>query len=151
VRGPSPVHETYRDVVPPSLEARKQAFAQFVRRAVRMAEQSRGWSVPRIAAEASIGNQTIYRWMKGDWKQSPHPDQVVSFCDALDIPVQAAFMILWPGKADKVPAVEPPPMDPDVQEVLRRLTDPNVPSEEKYLLRETIRQLAARPATRRTG
>ncbi|PZF99315.1 transcriptional regulator, partial [Micromonospora deserti] len=39
----------------------------------------------------------------------------------------------------------PPPMDPDVEALLRRLVDPNVSDAEKFHIRETIRYLAYRP------
>lgn len=139
----------YRDDVPPAApDARRAAFAAFVRRALDHAKTTRGWSVPRIADESRVGDSTIYRWRDGDWQRSPLADQVAAFCDALDIPRSAAWAILWPDRGARPKATEPAPMDPDVEVLLRRLVDPNVPTEEKFLIRETLRGLAAR-ATRR--
>lgn len=107
---------------------------------------ARGWSVKRILEETGVGKSTLYRWVRGDWTEDPEAGKVRDFCDGLGIPPTAAFMILWPSKNDRAPAVEPAPMDPDVEKVLRRLADPAVPDQEKYLIRETIRGLANRPA-----
>ena len=126
-----------------SPDVRKAAFAAFVERALRGAHQ-RGLSVPKIAELAGIGSNTIYRWRDGNWIKGPGAEQVVAFCDALDIPVSAAFSILWPGKAERAQEPEPPPMDPDLQELLRRLEDPNTPAFEKEFISETLRTLAAR-------
>lgn len=141
-------HGTYVVVVVPPVEARRAAFAAFVQRALRQAE-ARGLSVPKVAELAGIGSNTIYRWRDGAWVKGPLPDQVVAFCDALDIPPAVAFAVLWPGKNDPAPAVEPPPMDPDVAELLRRLADPNVPANERYHLLETVRSLVARRSSTR--
>jgi transcriptional regulator with XRE-family HTH domain len=140
-----PVNGAYGDAVT-SPDVRKRNFAAFVRRAIRHAQQDRGWAVPRIAKEAGIGSTTIYRWRDGDWEKSPKADQVERFCDALGIPTEVALSILWPGKTGRVRAPEPIPPDPDFEMLLRRLRDPNVSETEKYLIRETVRALAARPA-----
>lgn len=142
-----PVGGAYLDQVPASQDARRDAFAQFVIRALAHAKETRGWSVPKIAQLSGLGDSTIYRWRDADWKSSPNGDQVAAFCNTLDIPVTAAFSILWPGKGDKPSAPRPLPMDPDFELLLRRLVDPNVPETEKFHIRETIRALAAR-ATR---
>lgn len=97
---------------------------------------------------SGVGDSTIYRWRDGDWQRSPLADQVLAFCDALDIPFAAASSILWPSKGERPQATAPAPMDPDIQELARRLVDPNVPDQEKFLIRETIRSLAARTTRR---
>jgi transcriptional regulator with XRE-family HTH domain len=132
-----------------SPDARRDAFAAFVRRAVDRAKDGQGWAVPRIAKESGIGTNTIYRWLKGDWVEAPKAAVVDKFCDTLGIPRAAARGILWPGQdqpREPTPALT---SEPDFVELLRRLNDPNVPAEEKYLIRETVRGLAARnkPAT----
>jgi transcriptional regulator with XRE-family HTH domain len=135
-------------------DVRKQAFAAFVRRAAHAAQLNRGWSLPRIAKEAGIGTNTLYRWTKGDWTNSPEAQLVEKFCNTLDIPVDAAFQILWPGGDDRPVDVAPLPTDPDFEILLRRLNDPKVPDEEKFLIRETIRGLVARavpPARKAAG
>jgi transcriptional regulator with XRE-family HTH domain len=102
--------------------------------------------VKRILEETGVGKSTLYRWVRGDWTDDPEAAKVRDFCDGLDIPPSAAFLILWPSKSDRAPMVAPAPMDPDVEKVLRRLADPGVPDQEKYLIRETIRGLASRPS-----
>lgn len=136
----------YGEAMEPSLEVRRANFSRFIQRALsRAAEPPRRWSVPKIAKAAGIGNNTIYRWKEGTWKKDgPRPEQIVAFCDVLDIPPQLAFDILWPGKSDRAQATEPWPLDSDMETVLRKLEDPNVPEQEKYLIRETLRSLAAR-------
>lgn len=143
----------YGLLVAPPLERRLASFTAFVNRAIRMAKEDRGWSVPDIARNANqagdkLSNQTIYRWAKGQWDQGvPKPEAVLAFCDALDIPPQAAFTLLWPGKNDATPPPEPAPLDPDIEQLARRLRDPNVSEAEKVTIRATVRHLAGRSAT----
>jgi transcriptional regulator with XRE-family HTH domain len=122
-----------------------------VTRAADSARVNRGWSIPRIAKESGVGVNTLYRWKRGEWTASPDADLVEKFCDTLGIPTEAAFRILWPGKTGRPTTPEPAPTDPDVDTLLRQLNDPNVSESEKYLIRETIRSLAARAPRRRTA
>src|SRR6266705_1328396 len=144
-----PVSESgdYGPDVPPPVGVRKQAFAAFVKRALRRAQEDRGWSVPKVAEVAGIGNPTIYRWRDGDWVRGPLPDQVVAFCDALDIDPQHAFAILWPGKNADAPPPEPAPLDRDIELLMRKLRDPNVSEAEKTSIRATVRYLLGKSAS----
>lgn len=136
---------TYLDAVPPgATDARRANFAGFVRRALTHAKETRGWGVERIAEASGVGASTIYRWRDGDWRRSPFGDQVAAFCEALDIPYAVAFSILWPDKRDRAQDATPFSTDPDLVTLARRLADPNVPEQEKFLIREVIRGLAAR-------
>lgn len=128
----------------PLPDARKHAFAAFVRRAVDHAKTARGWSVPRVAKESGVGAATIYRWINGDWTSAPAPDLIEKFCDSLDIPPSAAFVILWPGKNWRGQIPEPLPADPDFELLKRRLADPSTPDREKYHIRATIKSLVIR-------
>lgn len=139
-----------------SIDVRKRAFAAFVRRVTDHAENTRGWSIPRIATEAGISNPTIYRWRDGTWTKAPDPDAVAAFCDALDIPPAVAFAILWPGKTGEAQPPEALPLDPEIErqmrELMRRIADPNVSDAEKLTIRATIRHLAGDlPARRRAA
>lgn len=100
-----------------------------------------------------MGDSTIYRWRDGDWKRSPMAEQVVAFCDALDISPEPAFRILWPSKQDRPVEPEPAPLPADVQEIVRRLRDPNVSEQEKYYITRTLGSLIGRTGDRdrRTG
>lgn len=139
-----PVASTYVDDVPTTPPVRKRAFAAFVKRATDHAKLHRGWSIRRVAEESGIGPNTIYRWLRGDWTTAPDPDLIEKFCDALDIPTSAAFVILWPGKGWRAELPEPMPSDPDFDLLQRRLNDPKTPGPEKFLIRETIKSLAIR-------
>jgi transcriptional regulator with XRE-family HTH domain len=137
----------------PSVDVRRRAYAAFVQRVTAHAEETRGLSIPRIADLAGIDNGTIYRWRDATGKRLPTPESVVAFCDALGIPPAVAFAILWPGKDDQAPEAEPLPQDPDIErqmrELLRKISDPNVPEAEKVTIRATIRHLAGDVPTRR--
>jgi transcriptional regulator with XRE-family HTH domain len=133
--------------MPPPIEVRREAFKAWVRRVLGQAKAQRGLSVVDIARLSGVSDPTIYRWRNGDWKKGPDPDQVVAFCDALDINPTIAFAILWPGKKDSAPAVEPIVLDADYQTLMRKLADDGVPEFEKHFIRETLRQLADRPRT----
>jgi transcriptional regulator with XRE-family HTH domain len=135
------------DVAPP-IEVRRDAFKAWVKRVLAQAKTARNLSVVDIAELAGIGDNTIYRWANGDWKRAPQPDQIVAFCDALDISPSVPFGILWPGKNEAVPAPAPLPTDENYQVLMRKLNDPAVGEFEKEFIRETLRQLADRPVTR---
>ena len=138
--------DVYLGDMAPTVEVRRDAFAVWVKRVLQQAKTNRGLSVVQIAKLAGIGNPTIYRWRNGEGKELPNPEQVLAFCDALDIPPQAAFSILWPGKTEQAAKPTPLPMDSDYQTLMRKLNDPSVSAFEKEFIRETLRQLADRPA-----
>jgi transcriptional regulator with XRE-family HTH domain len=125
---------------------RAQAFAAFVRKALSDARGVRGWNGSEVARRTGISRQTINRWVRGDWTNDPEPARVVAFCEGLGLNPTIAFGILgWDRSAPARPAPAPPPMDPDVEALLRRLIDPAVSESEKYHIRETVRYLAYRP------
>lgn len=130
----------------PALKVRRDRFAEWVRRVTDQMKLTRGWSITRIAKEASIGDQTIYRWRNGDWTEGPKPDQIVAFADACDVNPADAFAILWPGKKDTPPAPEPLAItDPDLLLIAQRLADPNVDDIEKWYIQQQLQQMVARP------
>ncbi|WP_162959344.1 helix-turn-helix domain-containing protein [Micromonospora tulbaghiae] len=126
----------------PNLEARKAAFARWVQRQLDRAKEQRGWSVPKIAEVAGIGNPTIYRWRDGNWRKGPQAEQIVAFCNALGLSPSIPFGILWPGQDEMMPADEEPPLHPDLRIIQRRLADPNVGEAEKATIHATLRYLA---------
>ncbi|MEU1685675.1 helix-turn-helix domain-containing protein [Micromonospora sp. NPDC005707] len=126
--------------------ARKIAFATFVRRALEDARAMRAWSGTEVSRRTGVSRQTINRWVRGDWASDPEAERVVAFCEGLGLNPAAAFAALgWDRAAAPRAAPTPPPMDPDVEALLRRLVDPNVSDAEKFHIRETIRYLAYRP------
>jgi transcriptional regulator with XRE-family HTH domain len=126
--------------------ARLQAFAAFVRRATEQAKDARGWSIEDIALRAGISANTVYLWRSGKGTAFPQGQSVEGFCDALGIKPEVAFAILWPGATAKPVAPIPLTPDDDLMVLARRLADPNTPESERFLIRETIRGLAARSA-----
>lgn len=130
--------------MPPSQAVRRAHFADWVRRVIGDAE-ARGLSVPKVAELAGISNSTIYRWANNTGAKMPSPDQLVAFCDALDLDPTVPFKILWPGKHHQQVPTPPAQLPPEVQAIARKLQDPNLPPNEAYHLLETLRQLAARP------
>ncbi|WP_089009356.1 XRE family transcriptional regulator [Micromonospora viridifaciens] len=126
--------------------ARKIAFATFVRRALADARATRAWSGTEVSRRTGVSRQTINRWVRGDWASDPEVERVVAFCEGLGLNPAAAFAALgWDRAAARDTGNTPPPMDPDVEALLRRLVDPNVSDAEKFHIRETIRYLAYRP------
>ncbi|MEW2383250.1 helix-turn-helix transcriptional regulator [Micromonospora sp. NPDC047707] len=126
--------------------ARKIAFATFVRRALDEARATRAWSGTEVSRRTGVSRQTINRWVRGDWASDPEAERVVAFCEGLGLNPATAFAALgWDRRATPRTAPAPPPMDPDVEALLRRLVDPTVSDAEKFHIRETIRYLAYRP------
>ncbi|HEX6969903.1 MAG TPA: helix-turn-helix transcriptional regulator [Micromonosporaceae bacterium] len=126
---------------------RKVAFAAFVRKALDDARTTRAWTATEVSRRTGISRQTLNRWVRGDWSSDPAAERVVAFCNGLGINPSHAFAALgWtrPPTARPTPPT-PPPMDPDVEALLRRLADPNVSAAEKFHIRETVRYLAYRP------
>lgn len=128
-------------------DSRKQAFAAFVRTALDDSRSVRGWTGTEVARRTGVSRQTIHRWVRGDWSTDPEPERVVAFCEGLGIDPRNAFGILgWGRPSQPRPAAPPPPMDPDIEALLRRLLDPDTTEAEKYHIRETVRYLAYRPS-----
>ncbi|MCI4064268.1 helix-turn-helix domain-containing protein [Micromonospora sp. R77] len=126
--------------------ARKIAFATFVRRALDDARAMRAWSGTEVSRRTGVSRQTINRWVRGDWASDPEVERVVAFCEGLGLNPTAAFTALgWDRAAPQPAGPTAPPMDPDVEALLRRLVDPTVSDAEKFHIRETIRYLAYRP------
>ncbi|MEU7931010.1 helix-turn-helix domain-containing protein [Micromonospora echinofusca] len=126
--------------------ARKIAFATFVRRALDEARATRAWSGTEVSRRTGVSRQTINRWVRGDWASDPEAERVVAFCEGLGLSPATAFAALgWERTSAPRSTPTPPPMDPDVEALLRRLVDPDVSDAEKFHIRETIRYLAYRP------
>jgi transcriptional regulator with XRE-family HTH domain len=136
----------YGHEVTETANARKIAFATFVRRALDEARATRAWSGTEVSRRTGVSRQTINRWVRGDWASDPEAERVVAFCEGLGLDPAVAFAALgWDRTASRRTRSAPPPMDPDVEALLRRLVDPDVSDAEKFHIRETIRYLAYRP------
>lgn len=137
---------SYRLRVTDSAHARKIAFAAFVRRALEDARATRAWRGTEVSRRTGVSRQTINRWVRGDWASDPEAERVVAFCEGLGLDPAAAFAALgWDRTTSVRSRADTPPMDPDVEALLRRLVDPTVSDAEKFHIRETIRFLAYRP------
>ncbi|MDG4822854.1 XRE family transcriptional regulator [Asanoa sp. WMMD1127] len=132
--------------MPDTSPGRKMAFAAFVRKALDDARATRAWSGSEVSRRTGVSRQTINRWVRADWASDPAAERVVAFCTGLGLNPTVAFGVLgWDSTTPGRPTPAAPPMDPDVEALLRRLVDPNVPDAEKFHIRETIRYLAYRP------
>lgn len=133
--------------MPDRSQGRKIAFAAFVRKALDDARATRAWTGTEVSRRTGVSRQTINRWVRGEWASDPEAKRVVAFCEGLGLDPGVAFGVLgWDRNAPARPTPSAPPMDPDVEALLRRLVDPNVSDAEKFHIRETIRYLAYRPA-----
>ncbi|BCL15664.1 hypothetical protein GCM10017556_34030 [Micromonospora sagamiensis] len=136
----------YRRRVTDHAHARKIEFAAFVRRALDDARATRAWSGTEVSRRTGVSRQTINRWVRGDWSSDPEAARVVSFCEGLGLDPAAAFAALgWDRTGPSRRRPDTPPMDPDIEALLRRLVDPGVSDLEKFHIRETVRYLAYRP------
>lgn len=142
----APESPPYRQPVSETTPGRKIAFAAFVRKALDDARTTRAWTGSEVSRRTGVSRQTINRWVRGEWASDPEAERVVAFCEGLGINPTVAFGVLgWDRQTAARPAPAVPPMDPDVEALLRRLVDPNVSDAEKFHIRETIRYLAYRP------
>ncbi|MFC7548239.1 helix-turn-helix domain-containing protein [Plantactinospora sp. GCM10030261] len=133
--------------MPHRAQARKVAFAAFVRRALDDARSARAWTGTEVSRRTGVSRQTINRWLRGEWISDPEPDRVIAFCAGLGLRPGDAFAVLgWESATSGAGEATVPPMDPDVAALLRRLVDPQVSDAEKFHIRETIRYLAYRPS-----
>jgi transcriptional regulator with XRE-family HTH domain len=121
---------------------RRDRFAKFVTRALDDA-RGQGRTIAEIEELTGVSKSTFYRWANGEWTKDPSGIQVRGFCEGLGIPVTIANDLLgWSGDA-RQPAPEMP-LEPDIQQIIRTLRDPQVPDREKNAIREMIRLIARR-------
>lgn len=147
-----PPFRNYFEPVPASpepqqqLDLRRVRFGAFVAR-VLDAAAARGMTIPQIEEKTGLGNSTFYGWRKGEWKRDPVPARVRAFCEGLGASVDEAYRALgWElPNGGKRPAPEPLIDDPDVRNLMRKLTDPKTPAATKLLIRRTIRALVGEP------
>ncbi len=101
-------------------------------------------TIEEIVKVTGVSSATLYRWRNADWTKDPRASQVRGFCEGLGVPVSAAYRLLgWTEDAGPQPT-EPLEMEPDMQEVSRRLRDPSVPESEKQEIRAMLRYFARR-------
>ena len=97
----------YRHGVTETANARKIAFATFVRRALDEARATRAWSGTEVSRRTGVSRQTINRWVRGDWASDPEAERVVAFCEGLGLNPAAAFAALGWDRAAAGPAHRP--------------------------------------------
>lgn len=135
---------TYAQPVPATANAdpHVQLFARFIKRAIDDAV-SDGMSIDDIEARTGVGRSTFYRWTRAE-SASPDRRKVEKFCAGLDIPISTAGKILgWGGSDEDDLELEEQKLDPDVVAVLRKLADPDTSPEQKSMIRQMLRSLAA--------
>ncbi|HEU4422085.1 MAG TPA: helix-turn-helix transcriptional regulator [Pilimelia sp.] len=126
-----------------SSQVRAAKFGRFVDRVLREAK-ARGMTIEEVVKATGVSSATLYRWRNADWTKDPRGSQVRSFCEGLGVPVDIAYRLLGWAENGEPQATEPLDLEPDMQEVARRLRDPNVPDAEKMEIRAMIRYLARR-------
>ncbi|GGO21260.1 helix-turn-helix domain-containing protein [Micromonospora parathelypteridis] len=131
--------------------AAQEAFAQFVRHAVDVAQDEHGWSITQVAAQSGLGRSTIFRWLSGDWQHHPELPKVRAFCTALNLPLGAALRALTP-LTHYAPSPEVPVAEPAIEELLGavhdRLMDPRTTAVEREHIRAALYRLARRTSSR---
>lgn len=142
-----PANGTYLDLVATSADVNRQRFARFVARVLADA-RDRGMTDSDIAKATGVGSSTFHRWQAGNFRKRPELEKIKTFCEGLGVPVRAAMLALGieDGRDETAPE---PALDPDVRRILRALADPGRPDEEKRVIREMLKMIAAR--TRQTG
>jgi transcriptional regulator with XRE-family HTH domain len=137
-----PLNRDYVARVPSAVD--RVRFSRFVERALSGARR-RGLTDPQIETATGVKASTFHRWRRGE--VAPTVDKVRSFCAGLGLDPTEALAALGVGARVATP---PPPLDPDVEKLLRLLADPNVNAETKEFIRQTLRMLASLPRAPRT-
>ncbi|MCX4474848.1 helix-turn-helix domain-containing protein [Micromonospora sp. NBC_01655] len=138
-----PDHGKYRLRMSTSAQVRAAKFGRLVDRALREARE-RGMTIDEIVKATGVSSATLYRWRSGEWTKDPRASQVRGFCEGLGVSIRVAYQTLgWAEDGEPQPS-EPLDLEPDMQEVARRLRDPNVSEAEKQEIRTMIRYLARR-------
>lgn len=144
------MHGTYRgDVTGDAVqEARSRAWAAYVGRILNDMKLTRSLTVEAIASTTGVSRATIYRWKNADWSKGPPKHETVfDFLHGLGLSLgPAPEMLGWVENAALRGSADPLPMDPDVEQLMRKLRDPNVSDAEKLTIRATVRHLGQAPA-----
>lgn len=137
-----PANGTYRDRVAASSDVNRARFSRFIAWALTSA-RTRGMTDRDIVEATGVAASTFHRWQRADFKEAPEIERVRRFCEGLGVPVAGALVAL--GVTEGRDQAEPEPaIPPDVQRILRALADPHVPTDEKLIIREMLRMIAAR-------
>ncbi|MFG3418710.1 helix-turn-helix domain-containing protein [Micromonospora sp. NPDC048063] len=110
---------------------KRESWAEYLRR---MTDRD-GWSVARLARESGIHRATIFRWMSSKGSGA-NVTSARAIGDALGDPggaLRAAGNM--GGNPDEG-------LDPDLQVIMRRLANPDVPEAEKDAIRTALKYLA---------
>lgn len=134
--------DTHNLSVTGSPEINKVRFARLIARMLTDA-RDRGMTDGDIHKATGISPSTFHRWQRGDFRTPPGIDKIKAFCAGLGLPAAPALRALGAEEGRDDPAPEPP-MDPDVQIILRALSSPQVDDATKTFVRETLKMLAAR-------
>jgi transcriptional regulator with XRE-family HTH domain len=137
-----PVFGTYRDDVSPSADVNRARFSRLVARVLSDAHD-RGLTDKDIARITGVGTSTFHRWRSGQLNRAPDLEKVRAFFGGLGVSTRAALLALGVEEGRDDPEPEPA-MDPDVRRILRALADPNVPEQEKLVIREMLKMIARR-------
>lgn len=138
--------DIYVGLVSTSLAVRRDRFSKHVKRIVAHVRQTKGWTLKQLLEAAEVTKPVYYRWVNGEWTADLEPSPIERFHDAAGVPVADAWAILWPGKYGRREATAPMPIDPDMEEILRLLNDPNTSKEDLYLIQATFDMLLSRLA-----
>jgi hypothetical protein len=145
------MHDTYIDGMPVSSEAAFERFGKWVRSELASA-RNRGMTDEDIKTATGLEPRTWHRWQALQFgPKGPQAESVYKFCDGLGLSRSMASNLLgWSGEMNPVVEPEPEPeVPPVVRELLRRMRDPNLSEEEKFLILETLKGLVARRPVRK--
>lgn len=117
----------------PTPQDRAGSFGLFVTKVLKECRRS-GMTVADIEKATGVSKSTIYRWASGEWAVEPRVSQVWDFCEGLDIPPDAAGMLLgW---------TETQPFEPTLQRIQQILSSATVDERRKQGIREALHGLA---------
>ena len=96
-----------------------------------------------FARQVGVDRTTLHRWESGKFRPSSAQD-VARFAEATGVDLHEALRVagFLPVEPAETPAPPPPPLDPDLAHLQRRLQDPRTSATEREMIRAALRHLA---------
>lgn len=111
--------------------------------------EAAGLSKADFGRRLGVDRTTVHRWENGR-SRPDNPAIVQRLAAMFGVDLEQALSLAGLRPADEEPVETPPPLDPDLKALVRKLASPHVSPEEKTYIRATLRYLADLPTRQET-